>query len=101
MEELVPRFDYRARHQIQKIAGIVAVGFRTDMEREAGVVSADGWGASSGVEKDAGRWELMCGDGEVAHVPAGVSDKEEIVFKNETTVEFVSGQIEGWWSWSF
>jgi hypothetical protein len=38
----------------------------------------------------------MCGDGEVAHVPAGVSDKEEIKFENGTTVEVVSGQIEGW-----
>jgi hypothetical protein len=49
--------------------------------------------AGSGVEEDAGRWESMCGDGEVAQVPAGVSDREEIIFENGTTVEFVSRQI--------
>jgi hypothetical protein len=38
----------------------------------------------------------MCGDGKVAHVPVGVSDKEEILFENGTTVEGVSRQIEGW-----
>jgi hypothetical protein len=40
--------------------------------------------------------QSVCGDGEIAHVPAGVSDKEEMVFENGTTVEGVSGQIEGW-----
>ena len=83
-----------------EIAGIVAVGFGTDMGWEARNVFADGWGVGSGVEEDAGKWESMCGNGEVAHVPASVSDKEKIVFENGTTVEFVSGQIEGWWSWS-
>jgi len=81
-----------------EIAGIVVVGFGTGMGREAGVVSTNDWGACSGVEEDTGKWESMCGDGEVAHVPAGVSDKEEIIFENRTTVEVVSGQIEGWWS---
>jgi len=38
----------------------------------------------------------MCSDGEIAHVPANVSDKEEIVFENGTTMEGVSGQIEDW-----
>jgi hypothetical protein len=38
----------------------------------------------------------MCGDGEVAHVPTSVSDKEEIVFENGTTMEGVSRQIEDW-----
>jgi len=36
----------------------------------------------------------MCGDGEGAHVPAGVSDKEETVFENGTTMKGVSGEIE-------
>ena len=73
------------------MAGIVSVGCGTSMGGEAGVVSAGDWGAGSGVGDDAGRGESMCGDGEVTHVPASVSDKEEIVFENETTMEGVSG----------
>ena len=37
----------------------------------------------------------MCGDGEVAPVPVGVSDKEETTFEKGTIMEGVSGQIEG------
>jgi hypothetical protein len=78
-----------------EIAGIVYVGFGTGMGGEAGVVSTDDWGIGSGVEDDAGIWESICGNDEVAHVPIGVSDKEKIVFENGTIVEGVSGQIKG------
>jgi hypothetical protein len=70
------------------VFGIVVVGLETGMRGEAGAV------VGSGVEDDAGRVESICGDGEGAHVPAGVSDKEETVFEKGTTMKGVSGEIE-------
>ena len=91
-------FDLVTIGWVFETVGIVSVGFGTGMGGEAGVAPVDGWGVGSEVEENTSRWESMCGDGEGARVPADVSDRGDIVFENGTTVEFVSGQIEGFWS---